>query len=140
MDDLTDFLNFDPPKWYERVWYAIWDAIKDVYYWFPRKWFHLWHGFDYRDTWSLDYSIAKWILPRLRYLRENTHGYPGQFSEELGYEGDGEKEWDRILGEMVFAFEVAVRDDMVDDISDEDWARAENGLKLFAEYFHHLWD
>ena len=103
--------------------------VKDAYYFLRRKAFQVRHGFDYADTWSLDYSLSKWILPRLKHLKAVHVGYPGALTPE---------EWDAILGKMVDAFEVIVEDDYLGD--KEKQKTIDEGLDLFREYFQHLWD
>lgn len=54
--------------------------IRQAIRWLKRKWHMITQGFDPADTWSLDVSLAKWLIPRLRYLADSTqgapHGYP----------------------------------------------------------------
>lgn len=115
------------------------------------------------DAWSLDWALAKYILPRLLvYKNFSIHwGIPAGLDEE---------EWDEILTEMVWAFmyasdnyptrtsegieldlyalgsnpiiipwkegfdaEAARRQDEIN------YARFESGMRLFAEYFACLW-
>ncbi|MEK6883718.1 MAG: hypothetical protein AABY22_29085 [Nanoarchaeota archaeon] len=125
------------------------------------KWFQLFNGFDYHDCWGLDHSLAKWILPRLKYLRKNLHGHPT---------GITFKEWKNNLDKMIFSFEYVLNEDKYTDkcypknydfgfTSDKDghviWndkrkanyhklipyeKRYDEGMKLFALYFRSLWD
>lgn len=44
--------------------------------WVFAKIFEIKNGYDYRDCWSLDYAMAKWISPRLRHLAKNSCGCP----------------------------------------------------------------
>lgn len=85
-------------------------------------------GFDDSECWNLDVTIAKFTLPRLRRLKEITHGYPGTL--------DNPEEWDKILDQMIRAFEIALDD----EITEADIESYETGMKLFAEYFRNLWD
>jgi hypothetical protein len=86
-------------------------------------------GFDDSDTWSLDYSVAKLILPRLKRFREVTIGYPGQMSEQ---------EWDVILLKMIAAFEFAASEERW-SASHTEYHKHQEGINLFAEHFWHLW-
>jgi hypothetical protein len=83
------------------------------------------------DTWSMDHSLAKIVLPALKQLKEDKHGSPyvdlDLVPEELRYTGTEEYDqqycfdfyhedkadtypmienrWDYVLDEMIFAFE-----------------------------------
>lgn len=140
----------------------------DVYYFFYRNFEWIWkpyiitgyikrawqliarpgHWSD-KDIWSLDYTIAKFALPRIKRLKEVTHGYPSCFSEP--------EEWDKVLDEMIFAMDFIANckeddyypdlKDMKRDISKEEWqplrdaqTRTQNGLDLFGKHFRNLWD
>ena len=107
------------------------------------------------DTWSMDHTLAMIIHPMLVQLKETTHGYPSELTEER---------WNEILDEMIWAFEQKNRDHWEDDyygpyIESEDkrelfgrfeWIddegrqkhqeRMTNGFKLFGKYYENLWD
>ena len=107
------------------------------------------------DTWSMDSTLAMIIHPMLVQLKETTHGYPSELTEER---------WNEILDEMIWAFEQKNRDHWEDDyygpyIESEDkrelfgrfeWIddegrqkhqeRMTNGFKLFGKYYENLWD
>ena len=53
-------------------------------------------GWDDSDTWSLDHTIAKFVLPRLKLFRKIDFGYPAGLTSE---------EWNWILDEMIWAME-----------------------------------
>ena len=75
------------------------------------------------DLWNFDFTMAKWIYPRLKlFIAQERHGYPSDFSEYNENEwrsreeyddaiksgkrlGGGPDAWEKILQEMVFAFE-----------------------------------
>lgn len=94
------------------------------------------YGFDYRETWNLDYEIACFILPRLAYLREHSHSYPG--TDEFLVEGGHEK-WLKIIDKMIKAFEIIVDKDCGFETEEENEI-IEEGLDLFRKYFRTLWD
>lgn len=81
------------------------------------------------ETWSLDYTVACFVLPRLRAFREIACGYP----DALG----SMEEWQGILGRMVDAFELIAEDRTA--YGDDERRRIEDGLDLFREWFHALW-
>lgn len=96
------------------------------------------NGFSDSETWSLYSTIAEFILPRLIRFKEVSPGYP--------YPGDmSQEKWDVVLDEMIFAFDWSLHNenDKYDNLSKEDgdknWKRYEEGMKLFAKWFRHLW-
>lgn len=95
-------------------------------------------GFDEKQLWSLDITMAYFIYPRLKEFSENLHGYPAELGEEM---------WRTYLDNMVFAFELILREQKK-DISNEEldylWSdevqgKIQDGLELFGKYFKHLW-
>jgi hypothetical protein len=114
----------------------------------------------------MDSTLADIILPMLKQLKETKHGSPftdmedvpehlrGTTTEDwdaqLTFDFYGEHKikegmydiharWDWIMDEMIFAFEMKVKD--------TDWAatweecqRMENGFRLFGKYYQGLWD
>ena len=94
------------------------------------------YGFDYRETWDLDYEIACFILPRLAYLREHCSSYPGT-GEFIGE--DGYKNWLKTMDKMIKAFETIV-DAEIGFETEEENRIINEGLDLFRKYFRSLWD
>ena len=86
-------------------------------------------GFDDRDLWSLDVTIAKFVLPRLRVFKDIHKGYPGELDSN---------KWDSTITTMIEAFEEIVSDDYYSFLNYK--TKIEPGLKLFAKYFCSLWD
>lgn len=102
-----------------------------------RYWRHWWQrrvrGWDDSDTWSLDLTMAKFILPRLKRYKEVNNGYPGNFTEES---------WDAVLDKMIFAMEVVKSDDFCSEGLEEaeaHWTKVHEGLELFGKHFRELW-
>ena len=89
-------------------------------------------GFDESETWSLDSTIAKFILPRLKYFYNDgdIFSYPGNLTS---------KEWSAIVSKMVKAFDLIVHVDVANR-TEEDVKAVEEGLDLFREYFFDLWN
>lgn len=52
-----------------------------------------------KETWSLDITFAKYIIPRLKKFKELNNGYPG--IEEV----NTPEKWDEALDKMIQAFE-----------------------------------
>lgn len=89
-------------------------------------------GFDESETWSLDSTIAKFILPRLKcfYNDGDILSYPGNLTS---------KEWSAIVSKMVKAFDLIVNVDAAKR-TEEEVKAVEEGLDLFREYFFDLWN
>ena len=85
----------------------------------------------YRDTWSLDWAIAKFTLPRLIRYKEVTNGYPAKF--------ESEKEWYEILDKMIAAFTLIAKDGSWALWNEEQRKIINEGLDLFREYYFDLW-
>lgn len=115
--------------------------------------------FKDKETWCLDVTIAQFILPRLRRFKEVNNGVPTSlfFDRDDKFHGNDEdwqknasKEWDTILGEMIWAFEEIAEDKSPEKRENESWEDyrtrcwvwnkdIEHGLQLFAKHFRDLW-
>ena len=119
--------------WKYQFWYKPLIFIKDI----PREikwcWQRINRGWDDREIWSLDVTIAKFILPRLKHLRDNNMGYPSSLSAQV--------EWNLILDEIIEAFEL-IQDESYFDMNDyqKKQDKIDKGLQLFAKYYQGLWD
>lgn len=102
-------------------------------------------GWDDSDTWSLDYTIAKFALPRLKRFQELNNGWPDK--DFMTFE-----KWNEAIDKMIWSFEQICNNfdglDMWDDtISKEDNYKkikefddkVQEGLNLFGKYFRALW-
>ena len=110
---------------------------------YKRKWTKLRHGYDPADSWGIDYSMAKWAVPRLKHLRNNLHGCPADFvSQARPTEEEIEKAmdtWEGILDKIIWAFEFYI-DENSDYAGTKEWDRWKDGMNLFVEYYRNLWD
>jgi hypothetical protein len=111
---------------------------------------------DGYDTWSLDHTLCLILVPALKRFKEKLHGGPLIANEDVppqlhrpGDAIDWETDefwferWDWVLGEMLFAFEYGLVEDdykLPDDERIANETRANEGRRLFAKYFHNLWD
>jgi len=107
-----------------------------IKFWWQRRT----RGFDDSELWNLDYTIAKFIGPRLRAYKElNRCGvprvYPSHWSEEATVNW-----WEHELETIARAFELLVEEDVSYSFSEENAEVIKKGLKLFAKRFNHLWD
>jgi hypothetical protein len=89
-------------------------------------------GWDDSEMWSLDHSLAKLILPRLKRFQEVQGGYPASMENQ---------EWKDIINEMVWAFQWYADGKQwgCEPTQAQDEKRADKGLQLFAKYYGHLW-
>lgn len=106
-------------------------------------------GFCEYEFFSLDYSMALYIYPRLCEFKEKyaKYGTPGCLCyDEKGNSRDGDeghKEWMEILNKMIFSFRETIKEN-APDISDREAYKEYNekikeGLQLFGEYYYCLW-
>lgn len=90
-------------------------------------------GWGDDDTFSLDYSLAKLIAPRLRRFKEITIGNDySKLSTER-------KEWAEELDKMISAFEWYGSENRWNDNEFEMMKKHQEGLDLFAKYYGGLW-
>lgn len=81
------------------------------------------------ELWSLDCTIAKFVLPRLKKFKEISPSSPLDFSKE---------EWQDILDHMIYAMEY-VSDDKKWYSPDIDHQKVDDGLDYFGRYLTLLW-
>lgn len=103
-----------------------------------------------RECWNLDYTIARFALPRLKVYKKDCNCYPGKG------DADTPEKWDEILNKMIMAFEYVLEDDYwwrndprykMIDFKDENFVTEvkrrqlviKDGLELFAKYLQDLW-
>jgi hypothetical protein len=94
-----------------------------------------------KETWSLDITLAQYIIPRLKLYKKLNDVIPGRL--------ESHDEWDKILDKMIYAFECmsdescnyGVNTDLPNWIEEYDkrQKKVKEGLQLFADYFQALW-
>lgn len=82
------------------------------------------------ETWSLDTSLARLILPRLKRFRELNNGFPPHFTMET---------WNAAIDHMIEAFEFYASEEQYNCTERSIHRRAEKGVMLFGRHFKHLW-
>lgn len=86
------------------------------------------------ELWSLDVTIAKFILPRLRRFKQKNDSHPSTLSE---------KEWNKKLDEMIYSFSYYARGEQRQyentEESKSEQKQAIHGLRMFAQWYGHLW-
>lgn len=93
------------------------------------------YGFADDETWSLDYTLAKWIIPRLkRFKRIGCISVPSGLTQ---------KEWEGITQKILHTFCLVEKDDGARDFLYDNTKKGQKeydeGMKLFSKYFLHLW-
>ena len=110
---LDKVLDYIPYRW------RIYHKYCDIKRWFKDKYQLMIKGYADSETWSLDYSLAKWIIPRLKHLRDHTHGTPPNADKILNDAVNPEEnyltteEWTAKLNEMIYAFEFTLNEDEI---------------------------
>lgn len=90
------------------------------------------NGFDSTELWNLDYTIAKFILPRLiAYMEDNVAGYPSSF--------ENAQQWQKTLLKMIKAFELIIQKNEGELLTAKEEKKIAKGLKLFAKNLQNLW-
>ena len=98
------------------------------------------------EAWNIDTTLARWIVPRLKlFLRETDKvgGTPCKLAKEYDVEQESDEaynKWVEIVNKMLFSFEYYA--DLYSrrlTTNDEEKARVEEGLYLFAKYYGDLW-
>lgn len=89
-------------------------------------------GFDDSETWSLDCTVARFVLPRLKRFREIAPktGIPGDMTLE---------QWESILDKMIAAFEIMASGDVPPYKNEKGGDIVDEGFKIFCDYFFALW-
>ena len=115
IDNLIDFLPYRLGWGFKHNW-------SDLRWWVKCKYQKLRYGVSDDDVFSLETNIAKFIVPRLQYLKKvGKMGIPMKFlpsnytslseEEQQKAEKIAEKEIDHIMDEIIFAFDYIIDPD-----------------------------
>ena len=96
--------------------WPIYRFIRDSKFWLKSNYQRLTKGYANVEAWNLCYYSAAYILPRLKHLRQNLHGYPSNLAQEGSKYEDDFKKWQEILDKMIFSFEYIVNEDKYEDL------------------------
>ena len=100
-------------------------------------------GFCEYEFFSLDYSLALYIYPRLCYFRDNCAKWATPafftFNEDGTENPNGNKEWIETINKMCLAFRLIITDPADPFDFKEVNKKIEEGLSLFAKYYRSLW-
>lgn len=132
-------LKIDPLPWWELAYLKPKWMWSDFTYWCKKQYQRVRHGFPLEESWDFKSHCAKWVLPRLKKLREDTISYPSRlsnsdetFSDQRYFsfykdvsKGDsktqeyGAIKWNEILDKIIWSFEHM--DDDIDPIYPENY-------------------
>lgn len=108
--------------WRYARYHKDWHLVKRE---FRLIWQELTRGWASDDTWSLDATISRFILPRLKLFKQVTIAYPMDLTVD---------EWDKLLDDMIYFHEcVATWEENIDE------ERYNRGRKAFGDYYNDLW-
>ncbi len=106
--------------------------------WFRYFWQWLTRGWDDRELWNLDETLAQIIVARLKRYRQTAVGAPCDCDADSHGEHTCHEKWEAKLDAMVAAFWHFTPEN-------ECWPRlpvpphVRDGLRLFADNFEALW-
>lgn len=87
------------------------------------------NGFDDRELWDLEFSIAVFLYPRIMRFREITRSFPSVIKSS---------EWHDILGKIAHAFKRIIETESGFEVYSE--PDVQEGIELFHTWFYDLWD
>lgn len=90
------------------------------------------NGFSYDELWNLDSSIASFIIPRLKKFMKTTHGYPNEIGKF--------EDWEIAIRKMLVYLRCISNGNYGDTEKGKRFEFFKEGMKLFHEHFHSLWD
>lgn len=86
--------------------------------------------FDPEELYSLDCTIAAFVLPRIKEFQKYTAAVPGDITE---------KKWISILKKVEIAMDLTVQNGNGKTLNEEEWKKVNKGIKLFGKWFNALW-
>jgi len=87
-------------------------------------------GFDDSELWSLNDTIAKFIIPRLKRFKKINCCYPYNIAED---------KWNKQLSKIIMALELIIRDNGSWNFTKEETKNVDKGMNLFRKVFFNLW-
>ena len=100
-------------------------------------------GFSDKECWELDRTIAKYIVPRLKVLKNLDNVHPIEFNSVY--------EWKKAIDKMIWSFEFVLTDygsNEYDFKNTQKWKlkqslkmrRYKEGMELFIKHYNSLWN
>jgi len=99
--------------------YRFWNRTWKIRHYPKHAYWHMTKGFCNCETWSLYAGTAEYLLPRLKYLKDNSNGTPQSMFDLPTHEKIAAKAFE-LYQERIASGE--------DGSADEDWQRAEINL------------
>ncbi len=151
-----------PPGWFgtdttDRLAYKLWYDFTGAR-WLTRLvgkarrlWQRLTWGWDESEVWSLDWTFARWITPRLKLLRTEKHGVPywcfpdgAQYQKPCGNPTDeafriAQANWDACMEVMISGFGLLCSEDY-HQYEDTCIEKVQAAFDMFAKCHGSLWD
>ena len=128
---LCDFIfDITPPFLYQ--FYHNWLTFRSWYYRIKHFMQRIYRGFDDTETYSLDYSLYIWLLPRLIRFRALNNGHPYQVYKSYN---EFDNELKKRIKQLEFIIQYAFELEVVDEY---DKAR-EDFNNWLAKNINHLW-
>jgi hypothetical protein len=115
-------------RMYARRSNIFWKLRRELKFWWQRRT----RGWDDSVTWNMDVAFANYILPRLKYFRDNHMGYPPKLGSD--------EAWIATLDKMIRSFELVIEYEGILWAKRKELLEFDEGIKLFAEYYLNLWD
>lgn len=84
-----------------------------------------------QEVYSLNITLAKFILPRIIKFKELADSYPSQLNSI--------EEWHYILDQIIWSLDKHIKDDLSSKTTENEINKYNNGMMLFAKYFADLW-
>lgn len=101
--------------------------LEKIKEWIENKKFESKHGFKKIEALDFRIECAKWILPRLKYLKENTCGSPIELTQ---------REWGNVLKKMIEGIELTTKNNIY---KGKELKKAEKSMELFSKWYFNLW-
>lgn len=140
------------------IWYRLAgkDWLINLESWLIHRWQILTRGWSDRDIWSLDITLAGWLVPRLKLLKTAKHGIPmeafpdgPEYLYPEGHELQGHHNeagwaiatarWNQIMDEMIEGFQLCSEGTSTFGKPDQ-LAKIQKAFDHLAHWHGNLWD
>ena len=85
------------------------------------------------EIWDLDYALAEWLVPRLKRLRDESHGHPADITMKM---------WKQRLSIMIEGFSFVLSDDYhsLGEHNKIGREKLDLALQILKDNYQSLWD
>ena len=132
----------NPFKSMKKFPWNIIDFPNDLLHYIKDKLHNFRKGFHMCELWSLETSLAIWIIPRLIKFKEVNMCVPTSVVKQCNNNVDkGYIMWNKILDDIIYAFKILSNDKIDLDYKEfkKEKIAVNKGIKLFAKYHKDLW-